>query len=172
MFQFEPVQLPSLSLRMMNCCWVPELTWPVTTESLMKPPDDQLLVVLPEELSSSTRLPSICTRRIGSACDTAHSVLPDDGSRVMFSTPRQKFVVAFPPFQAALAIDPAAGDHRLGRVLPEADDLGVEADRDADVVGARLEHQLIALGAELVRLLRVVDRVDVALDRAWSTSRC
>src|SRR6202042_1592863 len=28
MFQFEPVQLPSLSLRMMNCCWVPELTWP------------------------------------------------------------------------------------------------------------------------------------------------
>jgi hypothetical protein len=26
MFQFEPVQLPSWSLRMMNCCWVPELT--------------------------------------------------------------------------------------------------------------------------------------------------
>jgi len=53
--------------------------------------------------SSSTRLPSICTRRIGSACDTAHSVLPEDGSMVMFSTPRQKFSVAFPSFQAALA---------------------------------------------------------------------
>src|SRR5882724_4674456 len=101
MFQFEPVQLPSLSLRMMNCCWVPELTWPVTTESLMKPPEDQLLVVLPEVSSSSTRFPSICTRRIGSACDTAHSVLPEDGSMVMFSTPRQKFCVAFPPLQAA-----------------------------------------------------------------------
>ena len=59
--------------------------------------------MLPEVSSSSTMLPSICTRRIGSACETAHSVLPEDGSMVMFSTPRQKFVVAFPPLQAALA---------------------------------------------------------------------
>ena len=69
----------------------------------MKPPDDQLLVVLPEVSSSSTRLPSMSTRRIGSACETAHSVQPEDGSMVMFSTPRQKFSVALPPFQAASA---------------------------------------------------------------------
>src|SRR3984957_16326664 len=87
MFQFDPVQLPSWSLRMMNCCWVPELTWAVTFESLMKPPDDQLLLVLPEVSSSSTMFPSICTRRIGSACETAHSVLPDDGWLVMCSNP-------------------------------------------------------------------------------------
>ena len=62
--------------------------------------------------------------------------------------------------------DPAADDHRLRRGLSEADDLGVEADRDADVVGAGLEeHQLIALRTELVRLLRCVDLVDVVLDR-------
>src|ERR1700753_1999906 len=108
MFQFEPVQLPIWSLRMMNCCWVPELTWPVTCVSLMKPPDDQLLEVLPEVSSSSTRLPSILTRRIGSACDTAHSVLPEDGAMVMFFTPRQKFCVAFPPLQAASTWMPPA----------------------------------------------------------------
>src|ERR1700729_1557619 len=100
MFQFEPVQLPSWSLRIR---WVPELTWPVTIESLMKPPDDQLLVVLPEVSSSSTRLPSMSTRRIGSACETAHSVLPAGGAVGIFSPPRQKFSVPFPPFQAALA---------------------------------------------------------------------
>jgi len=38
MFQFDPVQLPYWSLREMYCCWLPELTWPVTTESEMKPP--------------------------------------------------------------------------------------------------------------------------------------
>ena len=103
MFQFEPVQLPSWSLRMMNCCWVPELTWPVTTESLMKPPDDQLLVVLPEVSSSSTMLPSICTRRIGSACETAHSVLPERRvvGDVLHAAP--EVLVALPPLQAALA---------------------------------------------------------------------
>src|SRR5580693_2158926 len=106
MFQFEPVQLPSWSLRMMNCCCEPELTWPVMIESLMKPPEDQLLLVFPEVSSSRTRLPSICTRRIGSAWETAHSVEPEDGSMVMFSTPRQKFSVALPPFQAALTYTP------------------------------------------------------------------
>jgi hypothetical protein len=84
---------------------------------------------------------------------------------VMFSTPRQKFSVALPSFQAALTYRPLAGDDRLCRALAQADDLGVEADRERHVVRAGLEHQLIALRAELVRLLRVVDRVDVVLDR-------
>src|SRR5579871_6894297 len=43
MFQFEPVQEPNWSLRSMYCCWLPEFTWPVTTESPMKPPEDQPL---------------------------------------------------------------------------------------------------------------------------------
>ncbi len=165
MFQFEPVQLPSWSLRMMNCCWVPELTWPVTTESLMKPPDDQLLVVLPEVSSSSTMLPSILhpAHRVGLRDRPLGAAGGRVDGDVLHAAPEVRRRVPAAP--GRVGEDPAAGDHRLGRVLPEADDLGVEADRDADVVGAGLEHQLIALGAELVRLLRVVDRVDVVLDR-------
>jgi hypothetical protein len=42
MFQLEPTQLPSDELRVTHCCWVPELIWPVSRQSAMKPPLDQL----------------------------------------------------------------------------------------------------------------------------------
>ena len=71
--------------------------------------DDQVVVGEAAERYAATnpdRVVREFTRRIGEACETAHSVLPEDGSMVMFSTPRQKFSVAFPPFQAALALIP------------------------------------------------------------------
>src|SRR5882757_10941312 len=100
MFQLEPVQLPKLSLRVRNCCWLPELTCPVTLESLMNPPLDQ------PPLSSRTTLPLMLTRRSGAACETAHLVEPEDGLRVRFSASRQKFCVALPPNHCASVYSP------------------------------------------------------------------
>ena len=106
-------------------------------------------------------------------CDPAHRVglrnrpLGAAGGRVdgdvLHAAP--EVLRRVPAVPGGVGVDPAAGDHRLRRALPEADDLGIEADRHGDVVGAGLEHQLIALRAELVRLLRGVDLVDVVLDR-------
>src|ERR1700730_15136311 len=97
MFQLDPVQLPNWSFREIHCCWLPEFTWPSTWESPRKPPLDQ------PPLSSRIMLPWTCTRLRGDAWDTAHLVLLDEGAMVRFSADRQKFVVAFPPFQAASA---------------------------------------------------------------------
>ncbi len=47
----------------------------------------------------------------------------------------------------------------------EAEDLGVEADGDVDVVLAGEEEEGVAFGAELVAALRGVDLVDLGLDR-------
>jgi hypothetical protein len=45
----------------------------------------------------------MCIRRIGAAWDTAHRLNPPVGTTDMFSTPRQKFSVAFPCRQRASA---------------------------------------------------------------------
>src|SRR5258708_5761161 len=88
-FQFEPGQLPNWLLRRMYCCWLPEVTWPVTTEWPMRPPEDQ-------PLSERASEPLTSSRRIGVACEVAQTVLPEDGEVVRFSAPRQKLMVALP----------------------------------------------------------------------------
>src|SRR5882757_2693095 len=94
MFQFRPVQEPIWSLRDSHCCCEPDCTCPVTRESARKPPEDQ-------PPSSSFRLPLTCTRRSGSACDTAQVSVPPGGLMVSPSASRQKFSVALPPCQSA-----------------------------------------------------------------------
>ncbi len=49
-------------------------------------------------------------------------------------------------------------------VRAEADDLGIEADGDVDVVFAGQEEQGVAGGAEFAVLLDRVDLVDLGLD--------
>ena len=87
----------------------------------------------------------MCTRRMGAACATAHRAEPGTW---IFSTDRQKFWVALPSNHCASTVRPPMVD--IVRVLPETHDRGVEADIGVDVVAARLEHQRVALGAELV----------------------
>ena len=51
----------------------------------------------------------MCTRRIGAACETAHSVVPPPGTMARFSTERQKFCVALvwsPRFQPLSTVTP------------------------------------------------------------------
>src|SRR5882757_3823030 len=50
-FQFEPTQPPTTEFRVIHCCWVPELTWPVIWQSAIKPP-------LAHEPSFNRRSPS------------------------------------------------------------------------------------------------------------------
>ncbi len=76
-----------------------------------------------------------------------------------------------PEVLRGVAVEPARVDGHITvergvvRVQPEAGDLGVEPDLRVDVVvRARLEHQRVAAGAELGRLLLLEDLVDLGLD--------
>src|SRR5258708_14151920 len=82
MFQFDPVQLPRSLLRVIHCCWLPDLTCPSTFESARKPPLDQ-------PPSSSTRSPRMRMRRIGAACATPHRSNPPARTTDTVSTSRQ-----------------------------------------------------------------------------------
>jgi len=88
MFQFEPVHDFHSLLREIHCCCVPESTLPSIKESDIQPPLAQPC------FWCSTRLPSTCIRRNGTACETAHCIVPSVGVTEKFSTPRQKVVVA------------------------------------------------------------------------------
>src|SRR5687767_2041073 len=96
MFQFDPVQLPHWVLREIHCCWVAELTLPSTSTSDIQPPLDQPLFWL------SFMPPRTCMRRNGTACDTAHCMVPLVGWIEKPSAPRQKFWVALSPLRKAL----------------------------------------------------------------------
>ena len=95
----------------------------------------------------------MCIRRNGAACDDRPAVDAggrDDG-QVLRRTPEVLGGVAVEP--AGVDRDVAVDAHVVG-VPAEPDDRGVEADLRVDaVVVARLEHQRVPLGAELVRLL-------------------
>ena len=165
MFQFEPVQLPNWSLREMNCCWAAGVDLAgddrVADEAAGGP------------VAGGVAGGVVVEHQVAVDLHPAHRVGLRDGplgraggrvdGDVLHAAP--EVLRRVPVVPGRVGVDPAAGDHGLRRALAEADDLGVEADRDDDVVRAGLEHQLIALRAELVRLLRVVDRVDVVLDR-------
>ena len=157
MFQLEPVQLCHSLLREIHCCCEPESTLPSMRESEIQPPLAQ------PRFWWSTRSPRMCMRRKGTACETAHCMVPPVGVTEKPSTARQKVQVAL--LCGRLASEwtlpvmwTASGDGA------EADDFGVEADRDVDVVVAGKKEQGVALGAELVVLLDGVDLVDLRLN--------
>ena len=70
-FQTALLHSPTLLLRTRNCCCEPLRTKPGKTESAMKPP---LANDGPVQKSIRVKKPlSICTRRIGAACDVAQN---------------------------------------------------------------------------------------------------
>src|SRR5580658_4663373 len=95
MFQFEPVQLPHSLLREIHCCCEPEPTFPSTSESDIHPPLAHPLCWC------STRSPRMCIRRNGTACETAHCIVPPAGVTENPSAARQKVQVAL--FRGRLA---------------------------------------------------------------------
>src|SRR5688572_9415364 len=108
MFQLEPVQLPHCAFLEIHCCWGPEPTFPSMRESEIQPP-------LPQPpFWWSTRLPRTCMRRKGTACETAHCVVPPELPVAKFSTPRQTFWVALLLLKNAsertLAMETSPGD--------------------------------------------------------------
>src|ERR1035438_9625814 len=92
MFQLAPVQLPHSLLRLIHCCCGPAPTLPSTSESDIHPPLAQ------PPLWCSTMLPTTCMRRKGTACETAHCMVPFTGPPVGVtekpSAARQKVQVA------------------------------------------------------------------------------
>src|ERR1700679_2830300 len=88
MFQLEPVQLFQSLLREIHCCCVPESTLPSTRVSDIHPPDAQPCCWL------RTRLPRMWRRRMGTACETAHCMVPSVGVTAKVSAARQEGVVA------------------------------------------------------------------------------
>src|SRR5215469_14657289 len=88
MFQFEPVQLRQALLREIHCCCEPESVLPSISESEIHPPLAQ------PRFWCKTKSPSTCMRRKGTACDTAHCIVPPVGVTAKPSTARQKVHVA------------------------------------------------------------------------------
>src|SRR5579863_1530114 len=88
MFQLAPVHEPHSLLRLIHCCCEPEPTLPSTNESDIHPP------LAHPPFWFSTRSPRMCIRRNGTACDTAHCIVPPAGVTENPSTPRQKVQVA------------------------------------------------------------------------------
>src|ERR1700686_1799358 len=88
MFQFDPVQLFQSQLREIHCCWLPESTFPSTSESDIQPPLAQ------PRCWCRTRSPRTCMRRSDTACETAHCIVPPAGAIETPSAALQKVVVA------------------------------------------------------------------------------
>ena len=88
MFQLAPVQLPHSLLREIHCCCGPAPTLPSTSESDIHPPLAQ------PPFWWSTMLPRTCMRRNGTACETAHCMVPPVGVTEKPSAARQKVQVA------------------------------------------------------------------------------
>src|ERR1700686_5556021 len=88
MFQFEPVQFFQSQLREIHCCWLPESTFPSTSESDIQPPLAQ------PRCWCNTRSPRTCIRRSDTACETAHCIVPPAGVIDSPSAALQKVVVA------------------------------------------------------------------------------
>src|SRR5271168_4549650 len=87
MFHTPPCQEPHSQLREIHCCCEPDTTLPSILVSDSQPP-------LAQPPMKSQRSPAMCMRRIGAACDTAHTTLPlSGGLAVKFSHARQKFCV-------------------------------------------------------------------------------
>src|SRR5271154_5625500 len=109
MFQFAPVQLFQSQLREIHCCWLPESTFPSTSESDIQPPLAQ------PRFWCSTKSPRTCARRSDTACETAHCIVPPVGFIESPSTALQKVVVALlcSRFASACTLPPmrvASGD--------------------------------------------------------------
>ena len=102
-------------------------------------------------------------RRKGTACETAHCMVPPVGVTEKPSAARQKVQVAL--LRGRLASEwtlpvmwTASG------VAPRPSTCGVETDRDVDVIFAGQEEQSVTRGAEFAVLLDGVDLVDLGLD--------
>ena len=104
-------------------------------------------------------------RRKGTACETAHCMVPPVGVTEKPSAARQKVQVALLCGQAGVGVDVAGDVDGVGRSA-EAEDLRVEADGDVDVIVAGEKEERVALGAEFAVLLDGVDLVDLLLDCA------
>ncbi len=102
-------------------------------------------------------------RRKGTACETAHCMVPSvgrDGETFDSAPEGAGGVVAR---QAGVGVD-VAGDVDGVWSCAEAEHLGVETDGDVDVILAGKEEQSVACRAELAVLLDGVDLVDLSLD--------
>ena len=108
-------------------------------------------------------LPSTCMRRNGTACETAHCMVPPVGvtEEALGSAPEGAGGVVVR--QAGVGVDVAGDVNCVGRGA-EAEHLGVKTDGDIYVVFAGQEEQRIARGAEFAVLLDGVDLVDLLLD--------
>src|SRR6202789_3419844 len=73
MFQFAPVQLPHSLFLEIHCCCGPAPTLPSISESDIHPP------LAHPPFWCSTISPRTCIRRNGTACETAHCIVPPAG---------------------------------------------------------------------------------------------
>ena len=162
MFQLEPVQLPHSLLREIHCCCEPESTLPSMSESDIQPPLAQ------PPFWWSTRLPRMCMRRKGTACETAHCMVPPVGVTEKPSTARQKVQVALLRGRLAsewtLPVMWTASGVRRGRAP------ACRSRRGRRLGIRRAERAERSAPAEFAVLLDGVDLVDLRLDvgrRAW-----
>src|SRR6202041_2687073 len=88
MFQLEPVQDRHSQFLEIHCCCDPESTLPSPRSSDIHSP------LAHPCCWWSTRSPAMCMRRRGTACETAHCIVPPAGVTENPSAARQKVVVA------------------------------------------------------------------------------
>src|ERR1035441_9295899 len=88
MFQLAPVQLRHSVLREIHCCWGPAPTLPSMRSSDIQPP------LAHPFFWWSTMSPRTCMRRKGTACETAHCIVPPAGVTEKPSAAFQKVQVA------------------------------------------------------------------------------
>jgi hypothetical protein len=100
MFQFAPVQLPHSVFREIHCCWGPAPTLPSIRSSDIQPP------LAHPPFWWSTISPRTCMRRNGTACETAHFMVPPVGVT-------EKPSAAFQNVQVALFLGRVASECTL-----------------------------------------------------------
>ena len=154
MFQFAPVQLPHSLLREIHCCCGPAPTLPSTTVSDIHPPLAQ------PPFWCSTMLPRTCMRRNGTACDTAHCIVPPVGvtEKPFCRAPECTRRVVMR--QARVRMHVAHDVHRIGR-RAEPNHLGVETDRHIHVILAGQKQQRVPRRSKLAVLFDGIHLVNL-----------